>query len=126
MDSVREGWTLVLQIKYLLSESIFHPISLLVRVKSFPENLFAICMGPHKLREVVITQKAVFKVILFVLVHSYYIVFCLLITLIKIAPLHQQVKGNNQTVSEALVNSWRDRVNTGVCLLFLSLDYFMK
>lgn len=83
-------------------------------------------MGPHKLREVVITQKAVFKVILFVLVHSYYIVFCLSITLIKIAPLHQKVKGNNQTVSEALVNSWRDRVNTGVCLLFLSLDYFMK
>ena len=83
-------------------------------------------MGPHKLREVVITQKVVFKIILFVLVHSYYIVFCLSITLIKIAPLHHKVKGNNQTVSEALVNSWRDRVNTGVCLLFLSLDYFMK
>lgn len=39
MDSVREGWTLVLQIKYLLSESIFHPISLQVWVKRFPENL---------------------------------------------------------------------------------------
>lgn len=62
-------------------------------------------MGPHKLREVVITQKVVFKIILFVLVHSYYIVFCLSITLIKIAPLHQKVKGNSQTVSEALVNS---------------------
>lgn len=53
MDSVREGWTLALQIKFLLSESILHPISLLAWVKSFPENLLARCMGPHKLRVVI-------------------------------------------------------------------------